>query len=81
FVNINETIEQTEEENSKSLDELLAEQAKFDVYTDILKKLVAKEATAQRNEDSFAFKLSNGKMYNFENGQTLFIGNFDKLIV
>nr|EIM4031930.1 DEAD/DEAH box helicase family protein [Campylobacter jejuni] len=42
FVNINETIEQTEEENSKSLDELLAEQAKFDVYTDILKKLVAK---------------------------------------
>lgn len=43
FVNINETIEQTEEENSKSLDELLAEQAKFDVYTDILKKLVAKD--------------------------------------
>lgn len=42
FVNINEAIEQTEEENSKSLDELLAEQAKFDVYTDILKKLVAK---------------------------------------
>lgn len=42
FININETIEQTEEENSKSLDELLAEQAKFDVYTDILKKLVAK---------------------------------------
>lgn len=42
FVNINETIEQTEEENSKSLDELLAEQAKFDVYTDILKKLIAK---------------------------------------
>ncbi|MFK0348101.1 LptF/LptG family permease [Campylobacter coli] len=43
--------------------------------------IIAKEATAQRNEDSFAFKLSNGKMYNFENGQTLFIGNFDKLIV
>ncbi len=42
FVNINEAIEQTEEENNKSLDELLAEQAKFDVYTDILKKLVAK---------------------------------------
>ncbi|HHF3560878.1 TPA: helicase-related protein, partial [Campylobacter jejuni] len=42
FVNINEAIEQAEEENSKSLDELLAEQAKFDVYTDILKKLVAK---------------------------------------
>ncbi|HED6063152.1 TPA: DEAD/DEAH box helicase family protein, partial [Campylobacter jejuni] len=42
FVNINEAIEQSEEENSKSLDELLAEQAKFDVYTDILKKLVAK---------------------------------------
>ncbi|WP_432805901.1 SNF2-related protein [Helicobacter apodemus] len=42
FVNINETIEQTEEENNKSLDELLAEQAKFDVYTDILKKLVSK---------------------------------------
>lgn len=42
FVNINEAIEQTEEENSKSLDELLAEQAKFDVYTDILKKLIAK---------------------------------------
>ncbi|HEF9365219.1 TPA: LptF/LptG family permease [Campylobacter coli] len=43
--------------------------------------IIAKEATTQRNEDSFAFKLSNGKMYNFENGQTLFIGNFDKLIV
>ncbi|HHS6900535.1 TPA: SNF2-related protein [Campylobacter jejuni] len=42
FVNINETIEQTEEENNKSLDEILAEQAKFDVYTDILKKLVSK---------------------------------------
>lgn len=42
FININEAIEQVEEENSKSLDELLAEQAKFDVYTDILKKLVAK---------------------------------------
>ncbi|WP_104722728.1 SNF2-related protein [Helicobacter mesocricetorum] len=41
FININETIEQTEEE-SKSLDELLAEQSKFDVYTDILKKLVSK---------------------------------------
>ncbi|MBT0864566.1 LptF/LptG family permease [Campylobacter coli] len=43
--------------------------------------IVAKEATVQRNEDSFAFKLSNGKMYNFENGQTLFTGNFDKLVV
>ncbi|MCR2064470.1 SNF2-related protein [Campylobacter helveticus] len=42
FVNINETMEQSEEENHKSLDELLAEQSKFDVYTDILKKLVAK---------------------------------------
>lgn len=42
FVNINETMEQSEEENHKSLDELLAEQSKIDVYTDILKKLVAK---------------------------------------
>ncbi|WP_301006626.1 MULTISPECIES: SNF2-related protein [Helicobacter] len=41
FININEAIEQTEEESNKSLDELLAEQSKFDVYTDILKKLVS----------------------------------------
>nr|WP_257395636.1 SNF2-related protein [Campylobacter lari]MCR2070239.1 SNF2-related protein [Campylobacter lari subsp. concheus] len=42
FININDVIEQPEDDNNKTLDELLAEQSKFDVYTDILKKLVAK---------------------------------------
>ncbi|WP_238386997.1 MULTISPECIES: SNF2-related protein [unclassified Campylobacter] len=39
FVNINEVLEKDEEE-VKSLDEILAEKANFDVYSDILKKLV-----------------------------------------
>lgn len=44
FININDILEQNEEEEqqSKSLDEILAENAKFDVYSDILKKLVAR---------------------------------------
>lgn len=41
FININDTIED-EQEQVKSLDEILAQVAKFDVYSDILKKLIAK---------------------------------------
>ncbi|EHN0312642.1 SNF2-related protein [Campylobacter coli] len=40
FENINEALEGEDEEINKSLDEILAEKSKFDVYSDILKKLV-----------------------------------------
>ncbi len=43
--------------------------------------IIAKEAIAQRGENGFTFKLSKGKMYNFENSQTLFMGEFDNLAV
>lgn len=40
FENINDALEGGDEEVNKSLDEILAEKSKFDVYSDILKKLV-----------------------------------------
>lgn len=40
FVNINEALESDGEEKTESFDEILAKNAKFDVYSDILKKLV-----------------------------------------
>lgn len=43
--------------------------------------IIAKEAIAQKGENGFTFKLSKGKMYNFENSQTLFMGEFDNLAV
>ncbi len=36
--------------------------------------IIAKEAHVQRKDDSFAFSLNQGKMYNFEQGQSIFSG-------
>ncbi|KAA6225613.1 LptF/LptG family permease [Campylobacter sp. LR185c] len=43
--------------------------------------IIAKEASLHRNEDNFAFDLLNGKMYNFENDESLFVGDFEKLTI
>ncbi|EAI7969772.1 LptF/LptG family permease [Campylobacter jejuni] len=43
--------------------------------------IIAKEAHVQRKDDSFAFSLNQGKMYNFEQGQSIFSGEFDTLVV
>ncbi|MCX2682773.1 LptF/LptG family permease [Campylobacter sp. MIT 21-1685] len=43
--------------------------------------IIAKQALAQRNEHGFAFKLLEGKMYNFENDGNVFMGEFDTFIV
>ncbi|ECP7276062.1 LptF/LptG family permease [Campylobacter jejuni] len=43
--------------------------------------IIAKEAHVQRKDDSFAFSLNQGKMYNFEQDQSIFSGEFDTLIV
>ncbi|MFQ6342059.1 LptF/LptG family permease [Campylobacter sp. VTCC 70190] len=41
--------------------------------------IIAKEAQVQRKDDSFAFRLNQGRMYDFE--QSIFSGEFDDLVV
>lgn len=43
--------------------------------------IVAKEGFLERLDESYSFKLLQGKMYNFEANNTLFIGEFDHLVV
>ncbi|TKX32474.1 LptF/LptG family permease [Campylobacter aviculae] len=43
--------------------------------------IIAKEATAEREDTGFAFKLTNGKMYNFDRDKMLFTGEFENLIL
>ncbi|MBM0637066.1 LptF/LptG family permease [Campylobacter sp. VicNov18] len=43
--------------------------------------IIAKEAYVQRKDDGFAFNLNQGRMYSFEQGQDVFSGEFDTLVV
>ena len=43
--------------------------------------ILAKEAIVEKNDDGFSFKLSYGKMYNFDKNESLFIGDFKDLAV
>nr|WP_306808843.1 LptF/LptG family permease [Campylobacter helveticus] len=43
--------------------------------------IIAKEASLERLNEGFAFKLNEGKMYNFDGEETLFIGEFENLVV
>lgn len=49
--------------------------------TDKEQLIIAKKASLQNKSDSLAFELFDGKIYDFENGENLFVGRFDKLIV
>ncbi|ELJ8893394.1 LptF/LptG family permease [Campylobacter upsaliensis] len=51
--------------------------------TDNLKEqlIIAKEANLERSNEGFAFRLSAGKMYNFDADEALFIGEFENLVV
>lgn len=43
--------------------------------------IIAKEARVEKNDEGFAFVLRSGKMYNFEDGQRIFAGDFENLTV
>ena len=43
--------------------------------------IIAKEANLERSNEGFAFRLSAGKMYNFDADEALFIGEFENLVV
>ena len=43
--------------------------------------IIAKKAHVQKKDDSFAFSLNQGKIYNFDQKQSFFSGEFDSLIV
>lgn len=43
--------------------------------------IIAKQARAEPSDEGFAFRLLQGKVYNFENDESVFIGEFDTLLV
>ncbi|MGH2305976.1 LptF/LptG family permease [Campylobacter taeniopygiae] len=49
------------------------------VQSDKEQLIIAKEATVQKESTGFAFKLSKGRMYNFEQSSMLFTGEFENL--
>lgn len=49
--------------------------------TDKEQFIIAKDAKVLSKENGLSFELNSGKMYNFEDNQTMFIGDFEKLVI
>ncbi len=49
--------------------------------TDKEQLIIAKEARAEYKDDSITFRLSRGRIYNFENNENLFTGEFEDLLI
>lgn len=43
--------------------------------------LIANQGNLEQNKDVYSFRLKNGKMYNFENNESIFLGEFSDLVV
>ncbi len=69
-----------EKENEGKYENIIMYHPKYK-STDKEQLIIAKEARAEYKKDSITFRLSRGRIYNFENEESLFMGEFSDLLI